>query len=338
VSTLAPPLAPMLAKLSRELPAGDYVYEPKWDGFRCLVFRNGDDVDLRSRNDRPFARYFPEVVDALKRLTPERFVLDGELIVSSEDHFDFNALMARLHPAASRVAELAQSTPACFVAFDVLAVGDEDLCAEAFSVRRERLERLLATAGEGIQITPVTDDPGAARRWLEEAGPAIDGVVAKRRDQPYSPGARTMIKVKQQQTIDAVVAGMRGAPDPLRVTSLLLGLYDEEGTLHHIGVVAGLGKRQGAELLAELEPDSVPLAGHPWEHGFLIGGGSLGRLRGAAARWTPDMPLDWVPLAGTRVAEVAFDRVDDGRLRYPARLVRWRPDRDPRTCTFEQFG
>ncbi|MFL5839981.1 MAG: ATP-dependent DNA ligase [Thermoleophilaceae bacterium] len=338
MSTLAPPLAPMLAKLARELPTGDYVYEPKWDGFRCLAFRNGDDVDLRSRNDRPFARYFPELVDALKHLRPERFVLDGELIVSSEDHFDFNALMARLHPAASRAAELALSTPACFVAFDVVAIGDEDLRAEAFTVRRERLERLLASAGEGVQLTPLTDDPVAARRWLEESGPAIDGVVAKRRDQPYSPGARAMIKVKHERTIDAVVAGMRGAPDPLRVTSLLLGLYDDDGTLQHIGVAANLGKRRGAELLAELQSDSVPLAGHPWERGFLVGGGSLGRLRGAAARWTPDMPQDWVPLAGTRVAEVTFDRADEGRLRYPARLVRWRPDRDPRSCTFDQFG
>jgi ATP-dependent DNA ligase len=338
VTTLAPPVAPMLAKLARDLPAGDYVYEPKWDGFRCLAFRDGDRVDLRSRNDRPFSRYFPEVVDALKRLDAERFVLDGELIVASDDRFDFNALMARLHPAASRVDELARSTPACFVAFDVLAIGGDDLCSEPFTVRRERLERLLASAGEGIQLTPATDDPEAARRWLDAPAPAIDGVVAKRRDQPYSPGARAMIKVKQQHTIDAVVAGMRGAPDPLRVTSLLLGLYDADGTLQHIGVVANLGKRRGAELLAELEPESVPLAGHPWESGFLTGGGALGRLRGAAARWTPDMPQDWVPLAGTRVAEVAFDRADDGRLRYPARLVRWRPDRDPRSCTFGQFG
>jgi ATP-dependent DNA ligase len=328
----------MLAKLARELPAGDYVYEPKWDGFRCLAFRDGDQVDLRSRNDRPFARYFPEVVEALRRVDAEQFVLDGELLVSSDGRFDFSALMARLHPAASRVVELAKSTPACFVAFDLLAIGDDDLRAEPFTVRRERLERFLAGAGEGIRLTPVIDDPVAARRLLDAPGPAIDGVVAKRRDQPYSPGARAMVKVKQQRTIDAVVAGMRGAPDPLRVTSLLLGLYDDQGTLHHIGVVANLGKRRGAELLGELEADSVPLAGHPWEHGFLIGGGALGRLRGAAARWTPDMPLDWVPLAGTRVAEVAFDRADEGRLRYPARFVHWRPDRDARSCTFDQFS
>ncbi|MFL5896773.1 MAG: ATP-dependent DNA ligase [Thermoleophilaceae bacterium] len=335
---LTPPLAPMLGKLARELPTGDYVFEPKWDGFRCLVFRDGDEVDLRSRNDRPLARYFPEVVAALKTLPAERFVLDGELIVFSDGRFDFNALMSRLHPAASRAAELARLTPACFIAFDLLALGDDSFQLSAFSVRRAQLERLLTSPPAGIQLTPATDDAQAARAWLAAPAPEIDGVVAKRRDQAYAPGVRAMIKVKHAQTIDAVVGGMRGTPDPLRVTSLLLGLYDEHGTLHHIGVAAGFGKRRGLDLLQELEPLAAPLEGHPWEHGFLIGGGALGRLRGAAARWTPEMERDWVPLAPARVCEVAFDRADGGRLRYPGRLLRWRPDRDPASCTFDQFS
>jgi ATP-dependent DNA ligase len=329
----------MLGKLARELPTGDYIYEPKWDGFRCLVFRDGDDVDLRSRNDKPFARYFPEVVEALKQIEPGRLVLDGELLVCKDGEFDFSALMARLHPAKSRADELARTTPACFVAFDLLAIEAEDLRNAPFAERRNRLEAVAPLpAGDSVRITPATEDPDEARQWLSSPGPAIDGVMAKRRDQPYLPGERAMVKVKQQQTLDVVVAGMRGADNPLRITSLLLGLYDEQGTLHHIGVVANLGKRRGAELLPELEPDIVALAGHPWERGFLIEGGSLGRLRGAAARWTPDMPQDWVPLSGTRVAEVAYDRADNGRLRYPAKLLRWRDDRDPRSCTFEQFG
>ena len=327
----------MLGKLVRELPTGDYIYEPKWDGFRCLAFRDGETVDLRSRNKKQFARYFPEVVEALRRLDCDRFVMDGELLACDEETFDFNALLLRLHPAKSRVDELARTTPVCFVVFDLLAAGDEDLLEAPFAARRARLARIAGGGQEHIRITPATDDPEEARRWLGRPGRAIDGVMAKRRDQPYVPGARSMLKVKHEQTLDVVVAGMRVVESPWRVASLLLGLYDDAGTLHHIGVVANLGKKRGAEVLHELDADIVPLEGHQWEQGFLIGGGALGRLRGAAARWTPDMPQDWVPLSGTRVAEVAYDRADNGRLRYPARLVRWRPDRDARSCTFAQF-
>jgi ATP-dependent DNA ligase len=335
---IQPPLEPMLGRLVRELPTGDYIYEPKWDGFRCLVFRDGDDIDLRSRNGKPFARYFPEVVEAIRAIEHDRFVMDGELLACKDGRFDFNALMLRLHPAKSRADELARTTPASFVAFDLLALGDDDLLDAPFAERRTRLEGVTPRhSGDRIRLTPATEDADEARRWLTGAGPEIDGVMAKGRDLPYTPGARTMLKVKQARTLDVVVAGMRGADNPLRVSSLLLGLYDEAGTLHHIGVAANLGKTRAVEVLRELERDIVPLAGHPWEQGFLIGGGALGRLRGAAARWTPDMPQDWVPLSGTRVAEVSYDRADDGRLRYPARLVRWRPDRDPRSCTFDQF-
>ena len=324
----------MLGKLVRELPVGDYIYEPKWDGFRCLAFRDRDSVDLRSRNNKQFSRYFPEVVEALRGVDCDRFVMDGELLACDEDSFDFNALLLRLHPAKSRVEELARTSPVCFVVFDLLAVGDEELLDTPFASRRARLERVASS----IRVTPATVEPAEAERWLARPSPAIDGVMAKRRDQLYVPGGRSMLKVKQQQTLDVVVAGMRVVDNPWRVASLLLGLYDDAGTLHHIGVVANLGKKRGAEVLYELDADIVPLQGHPWEQGFLIGGGALGRLRGAAARWTPDMPQDWVPLSGTRAAEIAYDRADNGRLRYPARLVRWRPDRDARSCTFAQFG
>ena len=322
----------MLGKLVRELPFGDYIYEPKWDGFRCIASRDGDEVDLRSRNGRPLQRYFPEVVEALLAIGESRFVMDGELIACDDDNFDFSALMLRLHPAKSRVAELARQTPACFVAFDLLSLADENLMEQPFGERRGRLEQI-----DGVRITPATDDPNTARQWLDAPSAAIDGVMAKRRDQPYTPGVRSMLKVKQSRTLDVVVAGMRLFDNPIRVASLLLGLYDDAGTLEHIGVVANLGKKRGVDVLNELTADIVQIAGHPWERGFLIGGGALGRLRGSAARWTPEMPQDWVPLSATRVAEVAYDRADNGRLRYPARLVRWRPDRDARSCTFEQF-
>jgi ATP-dependent DNA ligase len=326
-------IEPMLGKLVRELPVGDYIYEPKWDGFRCIATRVHDDVDLRSRNKKPLQRYFPEVVESLLALDCERFVMDGELIACDEDAFDFSALMLRLHPAKSRVDELARATPACFVAFDLLSVDDQDLMDVPFAERRRRLEAI-----DGLRVTPATDDPDEARKWLDAPSPAVDGVMAKARAGRYQPGVRSMLKVKQARTLDVVVAGMRLFDNPIRVASLLLGLHDENGTLEHIGVVANLGKKRGVEVLNELTEDIVPIAGHPWEHGFLIGGGALGRLRGSAARWTPDMPQDWVPLSATRVAEVAYDRADNGRLRYPARLVRWRPDRDARSCTFDQFG
>ena len=329
----------MLARLARELPVGDYLYEPKWDGFRCLAFRDGGAVDLRSRHGRPFARYFPEVVEPLLALPEERFVLDGELVVVRDGCFDFAALLARLHPAVSRVERLSRETPARLVAFDVLALEGDALAERPFCERRALLERLLAGAPPSLAATPITDDSALAERWLADfIGGGVDGVVAKHRELCYEPGVRAMVKVKRERTVDCVVAGFRWLGDRPLPSSLLLGLYDDEGALQHVGVVSSFAERERGDVLETIAPHIVPLAGHPWESGFLLAGGSLGRLKGAAGRWTPDMQRDWVPLAPELVCEVASDQVDDGRFRHPARFRRWRPDRHARSCTFDQLA
>jgi ATP-dependent DNA ligase len=326
-----PPLEPMLARLERELPRDGYVYEPKWDGFRCLAFRDGEDVDLRSRNQRPLARYFPELVAALRALPAARFVLDGEIVAG-----DFEALLRRLHPAASRVERLSVETPASFVAFDVLAHGDNDVRGQPFVARRRLLEELLAQAQPPLVLTELTDDEARAAAWLDERN-GIDGVVAKHRDLTYEPGARVMVKVKRERTADCVVAGFRWLADRPLPSSLLLGLYDDDDVLRHIGIASSFPQARRQALLEELAPYVVELAGHPWEHGFLLAGGPTGKLPGAAGRWTPEMTQDWLPLAPRLVCEVAFDQVDVYRLRHPARFRRWRPDLDPRACNLAQL-
>ncbi len=330
-----PPVRPMLARLERVLPAG-LVYEPKWDGFRCLVFRDGDEVDLRSRHDRPLGRYFPELVDGLRSVSEPRFVLDGEILVTGPRGADFNALLARVHPAASRVARLAAETPASFLAFDLLASEDEDVRALPFGERRARLERLLDAGAPPVQLTPLTDDRDVAAAWLD-SGAGIDGVIAKDPARPYLAGERAMVKVKREQTADCVIAGFRLFEDRPLPSSLLLGLYDSAGELRHVGIASSFAEEQRPRLLDALRPYAVPLAGHPWEHGFLLGGSRMGRMKGAAARWAPEMGLDWVPIAPELVCEVAYDHVDEDRFRHPARFRRFRPDRDPRSCTFDQL-
>ncbi|HEV3475642.1 MAG TPA: ATP-dependent DNA ligase [Actinomycetota bacterium] len=335
---LRPHLQPMLARLARELPRGDYLYEPKWDGFRCLVFRDEDHVDLRSRRDRSLTRYFPELAEAVAALPQRRLVLDGEIVAVGREGFDFEALMTRLHPAASRVARLRRETPASFIAFDILAEGQDDLRGVPFEQRRGRLEQVLATVGPPTQLTPITDDPAVAEEWLERfQGVGIDGVVAKARSLTYQPGKRAMVKVKLERTLECVVAGYRPYVDSPVVASLLLGLYDEEGTLQHVGVASQFSDRQREELREELSSLIVPLERHPWKEGFLLGGGSVGRLAGSAGRWTPDMAHDWVPLRPERVCEVAYDHVDGVRFRFPVRFRRWRPDRTPHSCTIDQL-
>ncbi|MDQ4082161.1 MAG: ATP-dependent DNA ligase [Actinomycetota bacterium] len=334
---VVPPLPPMLARLARELPRGDFSYEPKWDGFRCLAFRSGEEVDLRSRHDRPLARYFPELVGGLRSLDAERVVLDGEIVVLGGDGFDFASLMARLHPSATRVERLRRETPAAFVAFDLVAL-DSDLRERPFAERRSLLSDLLRTTEPPLLLTPLTEDVTAASDWLERfSGAGVDGVVAKRRDLRYEAGRRAMVKVKRERTAECVVAGFRWLGDRPLPSSLLLGLHDEAGRLQHVGVASSFSERQRHELLEELSPLVMPLAGHPWEHGFLLGGGAMGRLKGAAGRWTPEMERDWVPVAPQRVCEVGYGQLDERRFRHPARFLRWRPDRDPASCTIDQL-
>ena len=335
----------MLARLARAMPEGEgYLFEPKWDGFRCLAFRRGDAIELYSRNQRPLSRYFPEVVDGLRRLAADRLVLDGELMITTPaGAADFTALLARLHPAASRVARLAEETPARFVVFDVLACGGDDLTGAPFVERRRVLEGLVPaeelTDGAGtVRLTPATTDRTVAERWLDLHGAGIDGVVAKHRDLRYEPGRRAMVKVKRERTADCVVAGFRFATDEPVVASLLLGLYDENGDeLRHVGVVSSFTAARRRQLLDEVRACAAPLAGHPWERGFLVGGGRLGHLPGAAGRWTPTDPRDWIPLRPELVCEVAYDIWEGDRFRHAARFRRWRPDRDARSCTMTQM-
>jgi ATP-dependent DNA ligase len=321
----------MLGRLVRSLPIGDFLYEPKWDGFRCVAFREGDRVELRSRHDRPLGRYFPELVTALLELDCERFVLDGEIVGE-----DFRTVMARLHPAASRVARLSVETPATLIAFDVLALGDSDLRDEPFVARRSALEDVVRSLEGRVRVTPATSSMDIASAWLQGLG-GIDGVMAKHRGMAYREGERAMLKVKLERTLECVVGGFRLLADRPLPSSLLLGLFDEAGSLAHIGIAGAFSERLRIRLLEELEPLVVPLEGHPWEHGFLLEGSPIGRLKGAAARWSPEeMSLDWIPIAPVRVAEVSYDHLDARRLRHPARFRRWRPDRQPRSCTFAQ--
>jgi ATP-dependent DNA ligase len=340
---LAPPLAPMLAKAAGEIPDDDgWLYEPKWDGFRCLLYRDGETVELHSRNQRPLARYFPEVVSACRELPSSELVLDGELMVFGDRGVDFAALMARLHPASSRVALLAATSPATFVAFDLLEIEGAVLVDQPFRDRRHALERMLPTSTSVLVVTPATADAEVARGWLERHnGRGIDGVVVKHRDMRYEPGRRVMTKVKPERTLDCVVAGFRWDGRTPEVRSLLLGLYGNDGdageVLHHVGVVSSFRADVRAGLGVALAPHVVALADHPGVHGFALEGGPMGRLKGSAGRWRPDMSLDWVPVAPRLVCEVAYDQVDGIRLRHPARWRRWRPDRAPRTCRVDQL-
>jgi ATP-dependent DNA ligase len=331
---VSPPIAPMLARLARELPPG-LLYEPKWDGFRCLAFCDDGEIDLRSRNDRRLARYFPELVSAFADLR-QPAVLDGEIVVAKAADFDFAALLARLHPAASRIERLSRETPASFVAFDLLAQSGDDLREHPFAERRVRLEGLLGKTGPPLFLTPVTSDPEAASQWLDVRS-GIDGVVARDPGEIYRAGERALVKVKRERTADCVVAGFRLFEERPLPSSLLLGVYDAEDELRHVGLASSFGEAERPALLEVLRPLAVPLQEHPWRDGFLLEGSAMGRMKGAAARWTPDMRLDWVPVEPRLVCEVAYDHLDGDRFRHPARFRHFRADRDPRSCTFEQF-
>jgi ATP-dependent DNA ligase len=336
---LQPPLGPMLAKSVKGVPEGNYLYEPKWDGFRCIAFRDGNDVELSSRGEKPLTRYFPEVVAALKDNLPDRCIVDGEVVIATGNQLDFEALLQRIHPAASRVNLLAQETPASFVAFDLLAVDDDSLLEEPFAVRRARLTDLLADAKPPVFVTPATDDIEVARHWFEVfEGAGLDGVVAKPLDGTYRPDVRAMLKIKHERTADCVVAGYRWHKSGGIVGSLLLGLYDDTGALQHVGVSASFPMKRRAELVDELAPYAVEdITGHPWAAWAEADAQAAGRLPGAVSRWNAKKDLSWVPLRPELVVEVAYDHMEGTRFRHTAQWRRWRPDRQPDSCTFDQL-
>ena len=337
-----PPVAPMLAKPVKTLPtSGGYRYEPKWDGFRCIVFRDGDEVELGSRNERPLTRYFPELVAALRTELPARCVLDGEIVIARDGRLDFDALLNRIHPAESRIALLAEQTPASFVAFDLLAVGPDSLLEAPFGQRRDRLEQALAAAGPPVYLTAVTDDLRLAERWFRTfEGAGLDGVIAKPADVPYRPDQRLMLKIKHERTADCVLAGFRwhktSLPEQPLLGSLLLGLYDG-GELQHVGVVASFTARRRAELVTELaELRDGAADGHPWA-GWATPADTGDRMPGAQSRWNAGKDLSWEPLRPERVLEVRYDHMEGRRFRHTAQFVRWRPDKQPRECTYAQL-
>jgi len=334
-----PPISPMLAKNAAKLPDGEgWMFEPKWDGFRCLVFRDGEDVQLWSRHGRPFDRYFPELFAPLRAQLPPRIVIDGELVVPSGDGLSFDLLGQRIHPAESRVRMLAEATPARFVVFDVLADGDDDLRKMPFSDRRARLERIMATVEPPLHLTPATRNHTIAQDWFERfEGAGVDGIIAKPAADPYTEGERSQLKLKHQRTADVVVAGMRWHKSGIGVGSMLLGLF-RDGFLQHIGVASAFSVKRRRELESELEPLRLDdISEHPWASWTDEAAHEAQRLPGAPSRWSGQKDSGWVPLRPDRVAEVEFNQLTDGRLRHPAKFVRWRPDKPPDDCTYEQL-
>jgi len=339
---VTPPVKPMLAKASRTLPVGGgLLYEPKWDGFRAIIFRDGDDVEIGSRNERPLTRYFPEVLDAARQHLPARCVVDGEIVIAGANGLEFEALLQRIHPAESRVRRLAEETPASFVAFDLLALDDRDLREEPLETRRRVLEDALATVSPPVHLTPATTDAAVAAEWFEQfEGAGLDGVVAKPLDGTYRENQRVLTKVKHERTADCVVAGFRWHKSGGIVGSLLLGLFDDQGTLHHVGVTASFTMARRQELVAELEPYRADsLAGHPWEGwaAFEAEARAEGRKPGAASRWNAKKDLGWEPLRAELVCEVAYDHLQGSRFRHATTFRRWRPDRTPDSCTYDQL-
>lgn len=328
-----PPIKPMLAKLQPEIPTGDeWVYEPKWDGFRAIVFRDGDEVHIASRDHKPLERYFPELVPAVKKCLPERCVVDGEVVVTGAKGLEFDSLLQRIHPAESRIKLLSDQTPASFVAFDLLALGDDDVRGQTLDVRRSKLletvdHEAIPEPGRGTKIstTPQSADPDEAKIWLEtleEIG--LDGIIAKRHDGLYVEGERVMVKVKQRRAADCVVGGYRLSKSGDGVGSLLLGLYDEHGTLHFVGHTSSFKAPERRALLGQL---------HPLEGGTSFEGG---RTPGGPSRWNSGRELNWVPLEPSLVCEVSYDKMQGERFRHASTFIRWRDDKKPAECTMDQ--
>ena len=324
---MAEALAPMEALLAADLPDGDgWQFEPKWDGFRTIARRDGDAVTLTSKSGKPLARYFPEVVEMLRSIRETSFTLDGELIINVDDALSFDALQMRLHPAESRIRKLSAETPAELMAFDLLELGGTSLLDDPLAQRRDKLERFLSkNAVDGLHLSPMTHDRDAALGWLARSGGALDGVIAKRIDQPYRAGERAMVKVKQQRTADCVVGGFRYAEKRKEVGSLLLGLYDDDGLLHHVGFTSALKAEDRPALTAKLEQLIKPP-------------GFTGNAPGGPSRWANARSAEWQPLAPKLVVEVRYDQVTARRFRHGTGLLRWRPDKSPRQCTFDQLA
>ena len=333
-----PPVKPMLAKAVPQIPAGALSYEPKWDGFRSIIFRDGDEVEIGSRNERPMTRYFPEMVDAIKANLPSRCVLDGELVVVVGDRLEFEVLQQRIHPAASRVKMLSEQTPASFVAFDLLALDDVDYTERRFEERRAALERALADAQAPVHLTPATRDPGLAEQWFAQfEGAGLDGVIAKPLDGTYQPDKRTMFKIKHQRTADCVVAGYRVHKSGDEVIgSLLLGLYNDAGELASVGVIGAFPLARRKELFAELQPLVTTFDDHPWAWARQEEG-ALTPRNSEYSRWNNGKDLSFVPLRPELVVEVRYEHMEGVRFRHTAQFNRWRPDREPRSCTYEQL-
>jgi ATP-dependent DNA ligase len=330
----------MLAKPVKGIPTGEYLFEPKWDGFRSIIFRSGDHVEIGSRNEKPMTRYYPEVVEAVRASFPDQCVVDGEIVVigASGNRLDFDALQQRIHPAASRVKRLAAETPASFVAFDLLALGDDDLTVRPFSERRELLEQALAEAEPPIHLTRATDDPAVAREWFEQfEGAGLDGVIAKPLDIGYVPDKRLMLKIKHERTADCVVAGYRThkTGDNL-IGSILLGLYNGEGSLMSVGVIGAFPMARRRELFEELQPLVTDFDDHPWACAKEEMT-SRTPTSGAGSRWNAGKDLSFTPLRPERVVEVKYDHMEGARFRHTAQFVRWREDRTPKSCTYAQL-
>jgi len=328
----------MLARAVPSIPEGAMLYEPKWDGFRAIIFRDGDEVEIGSRNERPMTRYFPEVVEAVKQHLPQRCVVDGELVVVVGDRLEFEVLQQRIHPAASRIALLSRQTPARLVVFDLLALDDRDCTGLPLQERRALLEEALADVAEPVHLTPATRDPALAAQWFEQfEGAGLDGVVAKPLSGTYQPDKRVMFKIKHARTADCVVAGYRTYKgDEESIGSLLLGLYDEEGALASVGVVGAFPAARRRELFAELQPLVTTFDDHPWAWAKQEEGTRTPQ-NSAGSRWNNGKDLSFTPLRPELVVEVRYEHMEGVRFRHTAQFNRWRPDRDPRSCTYEQL-
>ncbi len=340
---VSPPVAPMLAKATKGLPLGEgYLYEPKWDGFRCIVFRDGDEVELGSRNERPLTRYFPELLEPIREQLPDRVVLDGEIVIPAAQGLDFDALLQRIHPAESRIKKLAKETPASFVAFDLLALGDHDARPLPLAERLGLLTGFMDEVEPPLYLSPSTTDADRARDWFTRfEGAGLDGVVAKKLDTAYLENQRVHLKVKHERTADCVVAGFRWHKSGGIIGSLLLGLYDDGGTLHHVGVAGAFTVVRRKELVDELAPyREGALENHPWQgwaeaSAAAEAGGQ--RVPGATSRWNAKKDLSWEPLRPELVVEVAYDQLQGDRFRHAGQFRRWRPDRDTASCTYAQL-